>query len=139
VLAKIRFCGGSWGWLDPFGGPETNGLRDLPDMVRGDREPIMTLRLFRFAGLAGIVLTSPLGVVLAVTPAQAVEYPWCSNFHDGAGSTCGFTSYEQCMQTARGSGGYCAPNDVYTGPADRPQARRPARRHPADKPASQKD
>jgi len=80
----------------------------------------MTLRLFRLAGLAGIVLTSPLGVVLAVTPAQAVEYPWCSNFHDGAGSNCGFTSYEQCMQTARGSGGYCAPNDVYTGPADRP-------------------
>ena len=40
------------------------------------------------------------------TTAMAQNYPWCSNFHDGAGVNCGFTSYEQCAETARGSGGF---------------------------------
>ena len=53
------------------------------------------------------------------TPATAqTNYPWCSNFADGFGGTnCGFVSYEQCMATVRGSGGYCDKNDTY-----RPQA-----------------
>lgn len=98
----------------------------------------MTSRPFQFAGLAGAVLAAVFAAILGVTPARAVEYPWCANFHEGAGTNCGFTSYEQCMLTARGSGGFCAPNDNYTGPAGTPQARRPARHRPA-KPASKKD
>jgi Protein of unknown function (DUF3551) len=54
--------------------------------------------------------------VAAPTAAQAQNYPWCSNFHDGAGTNCGFSSYEQCMATARGTGGYCAPNNSYVAP-----------------------
>jgi hypothetical protein len=71
-----------------------------------------------------------LGVFAAWTTAagaaRAEIYPWCSNFADGAGLNCGFTTYDQCMETARGSGGYCAPNTMYTpsGAAKRP-------RHPA--------
>jgi hypothetical protein len=41
------------------------------------------------------------------------NYPWCSNFHDGAGVNCGFVSEEQCQATARGSGGFCTPNNMY--------------------------
>jgi hypothetical protein len=47
---------------------------------------------------------------------RAQNWPWCSNFHDGAGVNCGFSTYEQCMATARGSGGYCAPNNLYVAP-----------------------
>jgi hypothetical protein len=55
-------------------------------------------------------------VVASPIVARAQNYPWCSNFHDGAGTNCGFSTYEQCMATARGSGGYCAPNNSYTAP-----------------------
>jgi hypothetical protein len=57
-------------------------------------------------------------VIVAAAPVAALaqNYPWCSNFHDGAGTNCGFSSYEQCMATARGSGGYCAPNNSYVPP-----------------------
>jgi hypothetical protein len=56
-------------------------------------------------------------LAFAITPAAAqTNYPWCSNFADGAGANCGFSSYEQCMATARGSGGSCARNDMYKGP-----------------------
>jgi hypothetical protein len=63
----------------------------------------------------------PLGLVASmviaiITEARAQNYPWCSNFHDGAGTNCGFSSYEQCMATARGSGGYCTPNNMYMAP-----------------------
>ncbi len=69
-------------------------------------------------------LWAVLGFV-AAAPAGAVEYPWCANFADGAGTNCGFTSYEQCMLTARGSGGYCAQNTFYNppNPAVRPRRR----------------
>jgi hypothetical protein len=49
--------------------------------------------------------------------ATAEHYPWCSNFADGAGVNCGFTSYEQCMATSRGTGGYCTKNDYDNEPA----------------------
>ncbi|HEY5067732.1 MAG TPA: DUF3551 domain-containing protein [Xanthobacteraceae bacterium] len=67
---------------------------------------------------------------LAMTPpALGQNYPWCSNFHDGGGTNCGFSSREQCMATAQGSGGTCARNNVYA-PSVRPQSpRRATRRH----------
>lgn len=54
--------------------------------------------------------------IAGASMAHAQNYPWCSNFHDGAGTNCGFSTYEQCMVTARGSGGYCAPNTMYVPP-----------------------
>ena len=54
--------------------------------------------------------------VAASSVAHAQNYPWCSNFHDGAGTNCGFSTYEQCLATAQGSGGYCAPNNLYVAP-----------------------
>ena len=85
----------------------------------------MRLLLFLLAGLA---LGFP-GAAGSATPAQAVEYPWCANFADGAGANCGFTTYEQCMLTARGSGGYCAENTFYEPPAAAARTR-PAPRKP---------
>ena len=62
--------------------------------------------------LAGLALGLPLAAGF-VTPAGAVEYPWCANFADGAGANCGFMTYDECMLTARGTGGYCAENTFY--------------------------
>jgi Protein of unknown function (DUF3551) len=60
-------------------------------------------------------LTVCLAIAVLAAPAHAqTNYPWCSNFADGFGGTnCGFVSYEQCMQTVRGSGGFCNKNDMY--------------------------
>lgn len=70
---------------------------------------------------AGSLTLLALGALALPATAQT-NYPWCSNFADGFGGTnCGFVSYEQCMATVRGSGGYCDKNDTY-----RPQASAPA-------------
>jgi hypothetical protein len=53
------------------------------------------------------------------TPAQAQNYPWCEYIGGGSaggGTNCGFVSFEQCMQSARGNGNDCRPNTLYTPP-----------------------
>lgn len=63
--------------------------------------------------------------------ARAQNYPWCSNFADGAGTNCGFATEEQCRITILGSGGYCDRNNLY-----KPAAAAPAhgkRKRRADK------
>jgi hypothetical protein len=46
------------------------------------------------------------------------------------GRNCGFVSYQQCMETARGSGGFCEHNLFYTGAPERPA--KPARKRRND-------
>jgi hypothetical protein len=74
-----------------------------------------------------------LGVVLAVAAmasmARAQNYPWCANFADGAGINCGFSTYEQCMNTSQGSGGYCTKNNLYVPPHAAAPAHSAARKH----------
>jgi Protein of unknown function (DUF3551) len=65
-------------------------------------------------------------------PAAAIEYPWCAQYggEDGdGGRNCGFVSREQCMETARGMGGFCERNLFYTGAAERPAKRARKRRN----------
>jgi hypothetical protein len=69
------------------------------------------------------------GAVAVATAAQAQNYPWCANFADGAGVNCGFSTYEQCMATSRGSGGACTRNNLYVAPGPAPLAHRAARKH----------
>ena len=59
--------------------------------------------------------TAWIALATFAAPARAqTNYPWCSNFADGFGGTnCGFVSFEQCMNTVRGSGGFCNQNDMY--------------------------
>jgi Protein of unknown function (DUF3551) len=49
----------------------------------------------------------------ASSGAGAQNYPWCSNFADGAGTNCGFTTREQCMIAVQGGGGYCDRNTQF--------------------------
>jgi Protein of unknown function (DUF3551) len=53
------------------------------------------------------------------TRAEAQNYPWCAIYSEGAaggGTNCGFISFEQCMDTARGLGSLCQPNTQYVPP-----------------------
>ena len=35
--------------------------------------------------------------------------PWCA-FYDASTYNCGFHTFEQCLATVRGAGGWCRPN-----------------------------
>jgi uncharacterized protein DUF3551 len=53
---------------------------------------------------------------VALTPTGAAaerQYPWCARY-DWSTYNCGFVSYQQCMATAFGSGGYCEQNPRYS-------------------------
>ena len=58
------------------------------------------------------------GILCLEQPAEAQNYPWCAIYDGGmgGGTNCGFTTYEQCMETARGLGSLCQPNTQYVPP-----------------------
>jgi hypothetical protein len=60
-----------------------------------------------------LVLGVATGMTCVTRNARAQNYPWCSNFADGAGTNCGFPTLEQCMITIQGSGGYCDRNTQF--------------------------
>ena len=69
----------------------------------------MTLLRGTLALLAGI---SP--IAIDQRPADAEVYrPWCIGYTATVSNSCTFTSFEQCMMTARGSGGSCMQNPWY--------------------------
>jgi Protein of unknown function (DUF3551) len=43
------------------------------------------------------------------TGTAANAAPWCA-FYDASTYNCGFHTYQQCLETVRGAGGYCRPN-----------------------------
>ena len=63
--------------------------------------------------------------------AEAQNYPWCAEYGGGdmggGGTNCGFTTYEQCMATLSGMGGFCNRNTQYVPPPG-PHLNRPYRR-----------
>jgi hypothetical protein len=79
--------------------------------------------LFGLAALAALDVFTP-------SASQAESYPWCAQYSGmgGGGRNCGFVTYEQCMETIRGMGGFCEQNLFYTGPTERP-AKRTRKRH----------
>ncbi len=69
------------------------------------------------------ILLFVLGIYLAAlatgTRAEAQNYPWCAQYSGGGmgGATnCGFTTFQQCLDTVRGIGGFCEPNTQYVPP-----------------------
>jgi hypothetical protein len=68
-----------------------------------------------FVALVILVLAAAIG-----TRAEAQNYPWCAYYgggEEGGGTNCGFVSFEQCMETVRGIGGFCDRNTQYRPPA----------------------
>jgi hypothetical protein len=58
------------------------------------------------------------GIAGNSTHADAQNYPWCAYYSGGrgGGTNCGFTTFEQCMATVSGIGGYCTLNTQYVPP-----------------------
>lgn len=68
----------------------------------------MTIRAVTIA--AALVALAGVGA----PPASAEVYrPWCVHYFGRGGTNCGFNSYAQCMETARGAGAYCNQNPWY--------------------------
>jgi hypothetical protein len=43
---------------------------------------------------------------------KAQTYPWCA-YYDWSTYNCGFRTYQQCLATIQGTGGYCTRNPWY--------------------------
>ena len=69
---------------------------------------------FRLALLTAVCVASSAAAIPTAAQA-AIEYPWCAQYggDDNGGRNCGFVSYEQCMETARGAGASCEVNLFY--------------------------
>ena len=80
-----------------------------------------------------IVLAAAVLMALAGSPAQAqtaTVYPWCTTgaSQEVGARNCGFVSFEQCLDSARGNGQNCEQNPFYQGPrpAAKSQRKQPA-------------
>jgi hypothetical protein len=57
--------------------------------------------------------------LLTQKPANALPYdpyPWCAEYsggRGGGGTNCGFSTWNQCMATVSGIGGFCVRNQFY--------------------------
>jgi Protein of unknown function (DUF3551) len=70
------------------------------------------------------VLLATIAILAAIAAvssrAEAQNYPWCAYYggrSGGDGVNCGFTTFEQCLATVSGIGGYCDRNTQYVPPA----------------------
>jgi hypothetical protein len=71
--------------------------------------------------ISAIVL---LFMVTATGPSARADGPWCV-FYDAATYNCGFYSWEQCYETARGGGGgFCRPNYFKSNAAAQPTGKK---------------
>jgi hypothetical protein len=89
------------------------------------KETIMTM-LVRILSPALLAAALSLGA----SGAQAQNYPWCAAYDEAdAPQNCSFTSFEACMTTVHGIGGFCNVNTQYLPPAAAPHPAYRASRH----------
>jgi uncharacterized protein DUF3551 len=75
---------------------------------------------FALCCLGVVIVTMPFGA-----PARARDYPWCAYYTGPFSATnCGFDTFQQCLATISGVGGYCQPNTTYVPPSGRPRRSR---------------
>jgi hypothetical protein len=64
-----------------------------------------------------LVFGISVGIVGIGNRAEAQNYPWCAHYGTGFESmNCGFTTFQQCLDTVRGIGGFCMQNNTYQPP-----------------------
>jgi hypothetical protein len=74
----------------------------------------------RLPVLSLLAAAALLGSIPAGHAQSAYSYPWCARYpRDIGGFACYYTSFEQCMTTMRGIGGYCIRSPFYRGPDQR--------------------
>ena len=60
------------------------------------------------------VLSICVGLVGMGKSAEAQNYHWCAHYGTGFGGiNCGFTTFQQGMDTVSGIGGFCMVNNTY--------------------------
>jgi hypothetical protein len=114
TLAAIRLVSSKEGWNKAGGYAFIGG--------DGPREAAMRFLLF--------VLGICIGIVATANSAEAQNYPWCAIYDKLGGTNCGFVTFEQCMETARGLGSLCQPNTQYVPPPGPRPLSRVYRRYP---------
>jgi hypothetical protein len=70
-----------------------------------------------------VVSAALIGATVQAPAQSAYSYPWCSQLPSAQSdaTTCYFTSYQQCMATISGIGGYCYQSPYYhPSPAAKP-------------------
>ena len=60
-----------------------------------------------------LIAAVPLGEIQAASAQSPTSYPWCARFRSTGATSCYFTSYQQCMTTLSGIGGYCYRSPYY--------------------------
>jgi hypothetical protein len=86
-----------------------NGQSERAVRFRGASMRLPVLWLF-------LIAAALLGQVRAAAAQSAYSYPWCAKYlaHEFASVTsCYFNSYQQCMTTLSGIGGYCIKSPYY--------------------------
>ncbi len=65
-------------------------------------------------------------------PADAQNYPWCAQYGPtpSAPTNCGFVTFQQCLDTISGIGGFCVRNNFYQPPPGVHPLKRVRTRHP---------
>ena len=78
--------------------------------------------------VGALVVLGTLGAAAPSFAQSAYDYPWCAlrGGRGGGGTSCYYTSYQQCMATLSGIGGSCIRSPYYRGPEPRryPRERR---------------
>lgn len=72
----------------------------------------------------GLAVAAGFAISLSfISSSTADPYKWCAAYGTPGGTNCGFRTFEQCRATLSGNGGFCEPNQFYTGPETTPASR----------------
>ena len=65
--------------------------------------------------LAALIAPATLTAAAQGQPYPYDPYPWCAVYggRSGGASNCGFLTWQQCMATVSGIGGFCERNQFY--------------------------
>jgi hypothetical protein len=99
-------------------------------IVRKCNSPETDMRWIRRTTVLAAMTVATIALPAALTtPAHADPYKWCAEYgaFGNEAENCGFVTYQQCLATISGIGGFCQRNPRYTGPERRP--RRSHHRH----------
>jgi hypothetical protein len=66
--------------------------------------------------MRSLFIVGSIAASMLATAAKAQNYPWCALYKEGA-VNCGFTTFQQCLATVSGSGGFCNQNTTYQPPS----------------------
>jgi tetratricopeptide (TPR) repeat protein len=89
----------------------------------------------RILAIGGLIIAAT--VALDAPDAIAKGPPWCAAYRNGS-TNCGFYTYQQCMETIAGNGGFCNRNYI-DGEPDKPAARKERKEREAEPKAKRKD